>query len=305
MPERVRMLVNPLAVLDCLACMVFVVDENHRLLFANEPFLRMVGCDQSQVFGQDMRTLLIDRSCEQFHAHYEEVYRTRRRVDFDCYELEPDSQNEVSLVPYGNVIVITVKCVTGLKRTIKELAWSNNVAQELLQQFAQASRQLFQEQQVDTLTGLATRARVEDYANGVFEVMRSRDLPMSILIADIDCFKRVNDTHGHDFGDKVLRAVADALSQNAPEGTLTGRYGGEEFLIILPNVGPSLALEYAELRRAAVAGLAQFGEPVTASFGVATLCSADLSWKDIFMRADQALYQAKELGRDRVQAQAA
>lgn len=305
MPKRERMLVNPLAVLDCLACMVFVVDESHRLLFANEPFLRMIGQDQSEVFGQDMRSLLIDRRCEQFSVYYEEVCRTRKRVDFVCYEIEPEAHNEVSLVPYGNVIVITVKSVTRLARAIDELTWSNDVAQELLQQFAQANRKIFQEQQTDALTGLVTRGRIEEYANGVFEVMKARQLPMSVLLVDIDRFKIVNDTHGHDFGDQVLKAVAKALHEDAPEGTLTGRYGGEEFLIVLPQVGSHQAVEYAENRRLAVESLTQFGDPVTASFGVASLSPIDLSWRDIFMRADQALYQSKAEGRNQVQTKAA
>ena len=153
----------------------------------------------------------------------------------------------------------------------------------------------------DVLTGLANRGwRDETIA---LEVERSRRYRarLSLVMGDLDHFKNVNDSFGHLVGDKVLQATAEALQGAVRMTDLAGRYGGDEFLILLPNTGLAEACVLAERLRARVEQmlLSFRPEPVTGSFGVAEWGIGE-AVSDIVHRADQALYEAKRQGRNRV-----
>ena len=121
---------------------------------------------------------------------------------------------------------------------------------------------------------------------------------------DIDHFKRVNDTYGHDMGDKVLQTVARALEVHLRETDFLARFGGEEFLVILPNADLAAAGDVAEKLRAAVAlAPSPTGHPVTLSIGLSVATTNDSSESDALHRADGFLYRAKHAGRNRVSAE--
>lgn len=154
----------------------------------------------------------------------------------------------------------------------------------------------------DSLTGLANRRALGDQL--AREVNRANRVgtPMSLIMIDIDRFKRVNDTHGHEAGDRVLVAVAMALRGGLRDYDAVGRWGGEEFLALLPHTDEAGAVSVAEHLRRAVASLAvPCGDEVvrpTVSLGIARLGS-DEAIGSCVNRADEALYQAKAAGRDR------
>jgi len=153
---------------------------------------------------------------------------------------------------------------------------------------------------IDTLTGALGRRALSD------SVQQSLDggAPFGVLFADIDHFKRVNDTFGHQIGDLALRRVAETLSSERRSGDVCGRYGGEEFVLVVSNVFAHEALRVAERHRRAVAGLrlASEGGPerITVSIGVAVFDPErpDPTVASILSRADGALYEAKRAGRD-------
>jgi len=152
---------------------------------------------------------------------------------------------------------------------------------------------------VDGLTGVASRRRVEEVAEGEL-AMSASDRPLSIILLDLDDFKHVNDTHGHNAGDEVLRGVARLLQQRSRLNDTVGRWGGEEFLMVLPDTPATGALELAEALRGRIAR--QLFEGIgtcTASFGVAESRPGDVL-VDLIARADTALYDAKRAGRNRV-----
>jgi diguanylate cyclase (GGDEF)-like protein len=126
---------------------------------------------------------------------------------------------------------------------------------------------------------------------------------LSLLIMDIDFFKSINDTWGHTVGDDVLKALAVALKQQSRESDLVVRYGGEEFISILPQATMDEAEEVAEKLRKTVEALIipeLGGKHITISLGVSTLEPEEKDIEALIARADQALYQAKESGRNRV-----
>ncbi len=153
----------------------------------------------------------------------------------------------------------------------------------------------------DSLTGLTNRRWLDEVFRVEVERSKRYDAPLSVVMVDLDHFKAVNDSFGHTVGDQVLRSAADALAGAARMTDVVGRYGGEEFLALLPNTRIEQARVLAERLRAALREMpvAFRPEPVTASFGVAQWAPGD-SPTDVVDRADEALYEAKHAGRDRV-----
>jgi diguanylate cyclase (GGDEF)-like protein len=155
----------------------------------------------------------------------------------------------------------------------------------------------------DQLTFLSNhRQIVGDLQREVFNSDRTRR-PLSISMVDIDHFKRVNDTIGHTAGDEVLRVLASRMRDGIRHSDMIGRYGGEEFLIILPGTPVKSAMGQAERLIKLVRGLTvkvnRQALQVTVSIGVAQYRVGKENWEEFLDRADKALYQAKEQGRDR------
>lgn len=152
----------------------------------------------------------------------------------------------------------------------------------------------------DGLTGIHNRMKVELLMTA--EVLRSKRYGrlLSVLLIDVDHFKQVNDNYGHSIGDSVLRDVAAVLNDNIREADILGRWGGEEFLIVAPETDTDGALRFGEKLREAVERHRFIKDiRITISIGVATLMEGE--WEDdMVRRADEAMYQAKESGRNRI-----
>ena len=154
----------------------------------------------------------------------------------------------------------------------------------------------------DALTGLPNRRYFEEFVSLLAQRRRAGDA-VGILMVDIDKFKRLNDTHGHATGDEVLRAVAGAIVSAVREDDVPARFGGEEFVVLLRNPDPGVAVDVGERIRAAVRGLdlGRHGvRGVSVSVGVAVADGPDEPIEELIETADRALYRAKRAGRDRV-----
>jgi diguanylate cyclase (GGDEF)-like protein len=153
----------------------------------------------------------------------------------------------------------------------------------------------------DSLTSLFNRRRLEEAFAHELDRAQRYGKPVSLIIADVDHFKSINDTHGHQIGDEVLKLIADLLRNGVRAVDLVGRWGGEEFLVICPDTDLEGALGLAEKLRGAVeAGPFPAGTTITSSFGAAQYGEGE-SFKDTVGRADKALYRAKINGRNRVE----
>jgi diguanylate cyclase (GGDEF)-like protein len=168
--------------------------------------------------------------------------------------------------------------------------------------------QLLAQSRIDSKTGLLNAATWEREAEAeISRAVRTRS-PLSVALIDIDHFKAVNDTYGHLAGDKVLRALSDAFREQLRGYDLAGRFGGEEFVVLLPQTDEADALSIAERLRAHVAGMSvpvdDAARPgtfisVTVSVGVAALGAAGSEVTELLAAADAALYFAKQTGRNR------
>ncbi len=163
---------------------------------------------------------------------------------------------------------------------------------------------------IDALTGLHNRRYMESHMQTLLTTAIEGRRPLSVLLVDIDHFKKVNDTYGHDVGDLVLQEFSKRFARNTRCVDLACRLGGEEFMIVMPDTDIALAYQVGERLRACIAA-----DPfsisldqsirVTASVGLATLERRDDTSQILFKKADQALYAAKRRGRNRVSADAA
>ncbi|MGY4350060.1 diguanylate cyclase (GGDEF)-like protein [Bradyrhizobium sp. GM7.3] len=156
----------------------------------------------------------------------------------------------------------------------------------------------------DQLTGLLNRRGFDQAAESALTKARDANLPTTVLMCDIDRFKAINDQFGHDFGDKVLIAVAQVLFSFAERRQmLVARHGGEEFAVVMTGVSRERAAQYAEDLRQACAAEAVVGEGastnVTISIGLAQ-SHGEMDLGKVMRMADQALYAAKHRGRNRV-----
>ncbi len=155
---------------------------------------------------------------------------------------------------------------------------------------------------VDQLTLLYNRRYFDDSLAREVERARRYSQSICLVLIDIDLFKNINDTYGHQKGDEILHLVAQTISDNLRLNDIASRYGGEELAVILPETTLPQALVTAEKLRAAVQAdtLAKSGVEVTISLGVAEFRDGDNAASDMIKRADEAMYEAKKLGRNRV-----
>ena len=158
----------------------------------------------------------------------------------------------------------------------------------------------------DDLTGILARRYVEAHLRGLVSAAGRHGRPLSVVMLDIDNFKRINDSHGHSVGDLVLRTVADTIRARTRAEDLLGRWGGDELIVVLPDTGIEGAMAVAEALRAEIAST-EISAPAP---GAVTISAGAAAWKPgesataLVERADLAMYDAKAAGRNHVHARA-
>ena len=154
----------------------------------------------------------------------------------------------------------------------------------------------------DPLTEIYNRRELDRVLNQEFQQRQRYDHPFAVILLDIDHFKIINDTYGHDVGDSTLKHIANTLRDALRQTDVLGRWGGEEFLIVCPSTDIQEATRLANTLRVRIANMTQHNaKSVTISIGVASLHNDDTQISDILKRADRALYDAKRNGRNRVE----
>ncbi|MFN2572750.1 MAG: GGDEF domain-containing protein [Gemmatimonadales bacterium] len=168
--------------------------------------------------------------------------------------------------------------------------------QRLRRSQAELARLVIQDQLTNVLNARAFADRLSQ------ELDRNRRYPrpLTLMYMDLDNFKVINDTHGHQTGDAVLRLVADAMRTSVRQADVVGRLGGDEFAVLMPETDAQLADAAAKRLVAGLRNVFQGTPNVTASIGVVSCNATDASTDDLLRRADQAMYDAKKQGKDRV-----
>jgi diguanylate cyclase (GGDEF)-like protein/PAS domain S-box-containing protein len=282
--------------LDMAGALIVAVDTTGRITMLNRRGGEILGYPETELVGKNWFDIAVpsdyrDLAIEAFHDFIAGTGGTLP-VHADLRVL--DSQGQVHILDWtssllhdeqGNIVgaLISGKDVTERRRLEEELKVMATT---------------------DSLTGLSNRRHFLDLAAAAMENYRRNCRPLALLMLDIDRFKRINDSYGHVTGDQVLVALADTLRETLRSADLCGRYGGEEFVCLLPEtteiearlVAERLRRAMADRRIAAADGELRF----TVSIGLAEATPGDSTIETLLQRADVAMYEAKAAGRNRI-----
>jgi len=293
-----------------LAVTAAELDENGTLIEANAGFLRLIEAEGARAIGSSAARFLSQ-------PDFATLVRAKSGADGEIYRglltMSNDSGQYRTLrarVWRGNtrLLILAEYDIEELERLNDKVLELNRECADAQFQLAQANLKLRQREAeivaislTDALTGVGNRRRLDQALTiEVSRAQRTRQ-SLSAFIADVDHFKRVNDTYGHEVGDKVLAAFGELLRRQTRPTDIVTRFGGEEFVVLMPHTDLEHGLATTERIREAFASSRVEPIPVsvTASFGVAELGPREQG-KSLIRRADKALFAAKELGRNRV-----
>jgi diguanylate cyclase (GGDEF)-like protein len=306
-PTRVQ------AALDVMAEGVMLVDEKEQIVLANAAFARHLGRSPTSLMGVDASTLgwKFPEGAgppDQATPWLEAIRETRTSTAIPM-RLETENGVQDFFVNGAPVLdgwdrskgaIATFDDVTELLQNRRELEEALKVLEQSQEEIRLQNEQLRVQATRDPLTGVSNRRDYMGAFEAGFAAAKETEQDYSCIMADIDLFKNVNDTHGHPMGDEVIKRVAGALSSVVRSTDSVCRYGGEEFLIVLPNAPAESAVSVAERIRATIDTEGFAPIPVTASFGVASIVFGAANSDELINQADEALYSSKQGGRNRV-----
>jgi diguanylate cyclase (GGDEF)-like protein/PAS domain S-box-containing protein len=313
--ERKRLeeaLLSRVAAIEAAAEGVAITDPRGIIEYVNPALTRITGYAAEELIGKHTR---IFRSGSHDKAFYDNLWLTirsgqvwrgeilNRRKDGSQYTelmaIAPVRNDEDEVVHF-----VAIKHDISLRKRIEtDLKEANAILQHQLVEIQELQTRLKEQAIRDPLTGLFNRRFLDENLGRELSRARRDGYPVSLVMIDVDHFKRINDTYGHPSGDEVLKALAELLKASCREGDIACRYGGEEFVLLLPRMPAETAQERAELWRDAFAALqvrhGQFVLAATLSAGVATFPQHASGGDELLQRADAALYSAKGEGRNR------
>ena len=284
------------SVFACACEGIFVTDANGTILSVNPAFERVTGYSAAEAVGSTPRILNSGRHDQTFYAHI-----------WDCILSEGvwkgeiwDKRKNGEIYPQ-DMTIGAIRDENGFIRKFAAIFSDITDRKQMEDQLRFLSTR-------DGLTGLFNRRTLDEELASEWRRAVRAPAPFSIILLDIDCFKLYNDTYGHLEGDVCLKAVAKTVGRSVRRtGDVTARYGGEEFAVLLPMTAACDAARIAEIIRSGVESLAighaasPAGSAVTVSVGVGTtIPSLEVAPETLLKLADEALYQAKSEGRNRV-----
>ena len=315
MSELVRSLADlglPAFLQEMGSVIIALLDEQGRVLAANRGFLRLAPPPGPADQPWDVRSLFVNprlddiQALTPYHGGALLLYRgilNIARGDRQCRSL----QGHIYRWQQGRLLVAAEYDVEGLEMLGATVMQLNDELAETQRQLLRANRELKHNEAVirdlmhtDALTGAGNRRRLDEALAAEVERCQRYQQPLSVVIADLDHFKAVNDQYGHAAGDEVLKQFVTVLRDHFRRTDLVARFGGEEFVVLLPATLLSSAATCVERirRHLEVHLLVDRVGPITASFGVAMLADGEDS-EHLLRLADQALYRSKKEGRNR------
>jgi diguanylate cyclase (GGDEF)-like protein len=311
-PDRVK------AALDVLTEGVVLIDTREQVVLANSAISDKLGVDSTALLGERLSNLgwslpgEADTSPTEYpwqaamadgESHVGTRMHLKRGEDERIFSvnsspiLNDDGKTQGALATFNDVTdlenknVQLTELVGQLQSTQSEVSRKNEELQVLAER--------------DPLTNCLNRRAFFERADAEFEVSVRSGEQISVLMLDIDHFKNINDTHGHGVGDEVIKSVVDVLEDGLPNGEPVGRYGGEEFCVLLPKTDIVLAEMMGErLRKKIESTVADsinaLTSPLTVSIGVASIACGGKNADNLIDQADVALYASKETGRNKV-----
>lgn len=284
------------AILDNLDALVYVSDmETHELIYMNAYGQRIWGDTSGRKCWQVLQDK--DAPCEFCTNH--------RLLDPEGKPTAPhvwEFQNQLD----GHWYQCRDQAITWTDGRMVRLEIATDITERKQMELAltAAHKEAQEAAMEDQLTGLHNRRAFFDLGHRLLQQSRRSESPLALIMLDLDHFKQINDTHGHQAGDEVLRKLGGLIRHQTRESDISARIGGEEFALLLPDATTDEALEMATRLKGLMAGMTiETGDTrltASASFGVAGLGPNDTDLDSLVARADAAMYRSKKEGRDRV-----
>ncbi|MEJ8303323.1 sensor domain-containing diguanylate cyclase [Saccharibacillus sacchari] len=315
--------------LDCAPGGYFSISESGFVQSVNRTFLNMLGIQSAdELIGRHIETVMSPTNKIFFHTYFYPHIQLYQRVDEMYFSFRAADKQSVPVLVNGikqeRCGEAVIDCVALLmrkrleyekdtlrsKRQLEELYQTtrevNNRLEALHKEYENKQQELLEMNRsletlasTDPLTGLHNRRFFEDCLRGELLASIDNNQPLSLLIVDIDHFKNINDTYGHPVGDFVLIELARLLRETAGPLSICARFGGEEFVVLLPAIDSEGACATAEQIRSVIENTPLGTHRVTISVGVETSRSGSTE-QSLLERADLALYASKSNGRNRV-----
>ena len=279
-------------VLNNVDAFIYIRDDQHRYHYVNEKLVALFGRKESDIIGRSDDELLPPGSLSNFVELDQLVFSTGERHAGQEFITQRDGKTT-----HYWTIKLPID-IGGPRPTLIGFSTEITELHKLQVELTRLST-------TDVLTDLPNRRSFLSSAEREFSRAQRHNLPLSLLMLDVDHFKRINDRHGHPAGDEVLATIAERIRHSLRKEDLPARLGGEEFAVLLPDTDLVRAQALAERIRQAIAApaIALTGSQtleVTVSVGVACWRPQDESFSALYSRADRALYLAKENGRNRI-----
>ncbi|MBQ4347379.1 MAG: GGDEF domain-containing protein [Firmicutes bacterium] len=284
---------------------IFIKDGELKFVFFNKAYKEFFGLSGDEYIGKDVKALkyIPEEDRERYHQEDSSLLASKDVMQYETAFKSPETDFLESLywskgfgVPETGEqgIIGEIVDISDQKKVQRNLARNMQVIETLVEKAETESR-------MDPVTSLFNRRVLKDDVPRIIEDAKKRNMPVCSMILDIDYFKEVNDTFGHLEGDAILKKLADVMKASFRQSDILIRYGGDEFIIILPETKLVHANMAAERLCTAVRReiLLPNGKNITISVGVAESLPQD-DFLALVSRADEGLYMAKALGRDRV-----
>jgi len=284
---------------------VLMTNEEYEFTYCSEPLKQKLHLP-GELVGSHLGSILCPLEGEEvsltvstsFKSPVPQIFRLCYAQDlYRCYAHKTD----------GGYLVLGDKVGSTENEILDSMSHLNNELSRMSRELSKKNRELeraneriTQLARTDSLTGLANRGYFLERFQETLSLTERQGLELTVLLADLDHFKRINDTYGHDVGDEVLQAFGSVLARNCRTEDLPARYGGEEIILLLPNTSAAGAVAlYERLREELIhSDLLPGSDYVTFSAGIAEYREGE-SQASLLKKADDALYMAKEQGRDR------
>jgi diguanylate cyclase (GGDEF)-like protein/PAS domain S-box-containing protein len=281
---------------------LWVIREDGIVVRANPAMLELLEKPLDEVLGHDCHTLLAYNFCRTEACPL--IAKKKAKLEFDIRLTSVTGESSDFIL--STAPLITLDGSSGIVGQFKDITSRKKAEDEL----AMANVALERMAHIDGLTQIANRRCLDETLNKEWQRLTREQKPLSLLLGDIDFFKKFNDRYGHQAGDDCLRLVGQALADSVLRpADLAARYGGEEFALLLPDIDMEGALLVGQRVLVAIRQLnikhqqSDVSDCVTISLGAACLIpTAGQAPKDLIALADKALYQAKESGRNRIAA---
>jgi diguanylate cyclase (GGDEF)-like protein/PAS domain S-box-containing protein len=281
---------------------IWAIDRNRKIMRVNKKLLRLFNKKAEHVIGRQCNDTFPGACPLEDTCPWKSIEKGEPVVEREItLEVAPDKQQvfRVAFTPLSNLEGVTI----GLVETFNDITMIRQ-AEDALQR---ANRELEKLANEDGLTRIANRRTFDNFLEQEWRRQKRAGNPVSLIMCDVDFFKKYNDTYGHQAGDMCLASIADVIKKSIHRGSdLTARYGGEEFVVLLPETDIAGARHVVDRIRSSMEekrithSNSETAPCVTLSFGIASVVPADDMLPEALIKtADQMLYRAKQQGRNR------